>query len=141
MFFADTMKKLKLTLLFLMTLTLMISTLMLSPHQADAAYKKKWRSVGTFHSTAYTPYDPGSGGRTALGWNIRSSKKKVIAVDPRVIRLGSKVKVYYKGKYKGTYTAADTGGAIKGKRIDILMYSRSEAFKWGRKNVSLKVYK
>jgi len=39
----------------------------------------------------------------------------------------------------GTYTAADTGGAIKGNKIDILMYSQSAALNFGRKTVTVKV--
>lgn len=97
-----------------------------------------WKTITNVSATAYTPYDPGSGNLTAIGWNIKSSKKKVVAVDPRVIPLRSTVKVYYKGKLKGTYTAADTGGAIKGKKLDILYYSRSEAFNWGRRTVTVK---
>ena len=97
-----------------------------------------WKTITNVSATAYTPYDPGSGNLTAIGWNIKSSKKKVVAVDPRVIPLRSTVKVYYKGKLKGTYTAADTGGAIKGKKMDILYYSRSEAFNWGRRTVTVK---
>jgi len=96
-----------------------------------------WKTVTNVSATAYTPYDPGSGGYTAIGWDIKSSKKKVVAVDPRVIPLRSTVKVYYKGKLLGTYTAADTGGAIKGKKLDILYYSRAEAFKWGRRTVTV----
>jgi 3D (Asp-Asp-Asp) domain-containing protein len=97
-----------------------------------------WKTVTHVSATAYTPYDPGSGNLTAIGWNIKSSKKKVVAVDPCVIPLRSRVKVCYKGKLKGTYTAADTGGAIKGKKMDILYYSRSEAYNWGRRTVTVK---
>jgi 3D (Asp-Asp-Asp) domain-containing protein len=97
-----------------------------------------WKTIKNVSAIAYTPYDPGSGNLTAIGWNIKSSKKKVVAVDPRVIPLRSTVKVYYKGKLKGTNTAADTGGAIKGKKMDILYYSRSEAFNWGRRTVTVK---
>lgn len=93
----------------------------------------------TMNASAYTPYCKGCSGKTALGWNVRTKKHKVVAVDPRVIPLGSKVQVLVGGKSMGTYTAADTGGAIKGKKIDILMYSQSEAIKFGRKTVTVKV--
>ncbi|TCI22190.1 3D domain-containing protein [Exiguobacterium sp. SL-9] len=98
-------------------------------------------SVKTYkmNASAYTPYCKGCSGVTALGWNVRAQKRNVIAVDPRVIPLGKKVQVYVGGKLMGTYTAADTGGAIKGNKIDILMYSQSAAINFGRKTVTVKV--
>ncbi|WP_215189949.1 3D domain-containing protein [Exiguobacterium sp. s6] len=91
------------------------------------------------NASAYTPYCKGCSGVTALGWNVRAQKRNVIAVDPRVIPLGKKVQVYVGGKLMGTYTAADAGGAIKGNKIDILMYSQSAALNFGRKTVTVKV--
>lgn len=56
-----------------------------------------------------------------------------IAVDPRVISLGSKV--YVEGY--GYAIAEDIGGAIKGNRIDIFVTSESEAQSWGRRSVNV----
>ena len=87
-------------------------------------------------ATAYTPYCAGCSGITATGINIRANKGiKVVAVDPSVIPLGSKVWV----EGYGYAIAGDTGGAIKGNKIDILVHSKSEAYKWGRKTVRIKV--
>ena len=65
---------------------------------------------------------------------------KVIAVDPNVIPLNSKV--YVEGLYGawdyGYAIAADTGSAIKDLKIDLYMDTHEEALQWGRKNV--KVY-
>ncbi len=58
----------------------------------------------------------------------------VVAVDPRVIRLGSRL--FIEGY--GTAIAADTGGAIRGNRIDLCMDSLRSAINWGRQPV--KVY-
>ena len=60
---------------------------------------------------------------------------KVIAVDPNVIPLGSKVWV----EGYGYAIAGDTGGAIKGNKIDVLVQSKQEAIQWGRKKVRIKV--
>lgn len=57
-----------------------------------------------------------------------------VAVDPRVIPLGTKV--YVEGY--GHAECLDTGGAIKGNRIDLYMDSREECFEFGRRDV--KVY-
>ena len=87
-------------------------------------------------ATAYTPYCDGCSGTSATGINLRAnSGLKVIAVDPSVIKLGSKVWV----EGYGTAIAGDTGGAIKGNKIDILVQSDAQARNWGRKKVRIKV--
>ena len=87
-------------------------------------------------ATAYTPSCSGCSGISATGINLRSgSGLKVIAVDPSVIKLGSKVWV----EGYGTAIAGDTGGAIKGNRIDILVQSESQASNWGVRKVRVKV--
>jgi len=59
----------------------------------------------------------------------------VIAVDPNVIPLGSKV--YVEGY--GTAVAGDTGGAIKGNRIDVLVPDSGKAANWGRRTIQITV--
>lgn len=87
-------------------------------------------------ATAYTAYCNGCSGVTRTGLNLRKNPNlKVIAVDPRVIKLGTKVHV----EGYGYAIAGDTGGAIKGKKIDVFMPNKSEAYQWGRKNVKVKV--
>ena len=58
---------------------------------------------------------------------------KLIAVDPSVIPLGSRVWV----EGYGEAIAGDTGGAIKGHKIDVLMPSDADARNWGRKTVKI----
>jgi 3D (Asp-Asp-Asp) domain-containing protein len=73
-------------------------------------------------------------GRTATG-----SKPKIgtAAVDPRVIPLGS---ILFIPGY-GWARAKDTGSAIKGHKIDVWLPSKSQALKWGRKKLKVKVYR
>lgn len=90
----------------------------------------------TVSATAYTAYCVGCSGTTATGQDLRSNpNQKVIAVDPTVIPLGSKVWV----EGYGTAIAGDTGGAIKGNKIDVFIPSQSAALEWGRKNITIKV--
>ncbi|WP_214823718.1 LysM peptidoglycan-binding and 3D domain-containing protein [Exiguobacterium algae] len=90
----------------------------------------------TVEATAYTPYCAGCSGITATGIDVRSNpNQKVIAVDPSVIPLGSKVWV----EGYGEAIAGDTGGAIKGNRIDILMPTQEQALNFGRKTITIKV--
>ncbi len=90
----------------------------------------------TFESTAYTANCTGCSGTTATGINLHANpSSRVVAVDPNVIPLGSKVEI----KGLGTFTAADTGGAITGRKIDIFMQSRNDALSWGRRNVQVRI--
>ena len=82
-------------------------------------------------ATAYTAYCSGCSGKTATGVNLRSNPNiKVIAVDPKVIPLGSKVHV----EGYGYAVAADTGGAIKGNKIDVFLSSKAGCDEMGEKN-------
>lgn len=90
----------------------------------------------TMRATAYTAYCEGCSGVTANGTDIRSNPNlKVIAVDPRVIPLGTKVWV----EGYGEAIAADTGGAIKGNKIDVFIPTEGQARQWGVKNVTVKI--
>lgn len=83
-------------------------------------------------ATAYSPEE--SNGITKLGYNIRNNPNlKLIAVDPAVIPLGKKVWV----EGYGVAVAGDTGSAIVGHRIDVLMPSKQRAISWGRKTVKV----
>ncbi|RWR08597.1 LysM peptidoglycan-binding domain-containing protein [Siminovitchia fortis] len=90
----------------------------------------------TVTATAYTASCNGCSGVTATGIDLRANPgQKVIAVDPSVIPLGSKVFV----EGYGTAIAGDTGGAIKGNKIDVFVPSKSEAMNFGVKTVKIKV--
>jgi 3D (Asp-Asp-Asp) domain-containing protein len=90
----------------------------------------------TVSATAYTAYCNGCSGITKTGINLReNSDLKVIAVDPNVIKLGTKVHV----EGYGYAIAGDIGSAIKGNKIDVFIPTKSEAYKWGRKNVKITI--
>ena len=87
-------------------------------------------------ATAYTAFCTGCSGITATGINLKANPHlKVIAVDPSVIPLGSKVWV----EGYGYAIAGDTGGAIKGNKIDLFMPDRAAALAFGRKQVKIKI--
>ncbi len=86
--------------------------------------------VLTMSATAYTH----TGNKTYTGiW----PSVGIVAVDPKVIPLGTRL--YIDGY--GYATAMDTGGAIKGNKIDLFFETRAEALKWGRRNVQVFVLK
>lgn len=84
-----------------------------------------------------TAYDPTAGSMTASGTRARVG---AVAVDPRVIPLGSKLYIESMDGFAsyGYATAEDTGGAIKGNRIDLFYSTNAQANRFGRRNV--KVY-
>ncbi len=84
----------------------------------------------TFRATAYCLQ-----GRTAMGGGVR---RGIVAADPRILPLGTRIQVSA-GSYSGTYTVADTGGAVRGRILDVWVPSRSEAMRFGRKNVMVSV--
>jgi 3D (Asp-Asp-Asp) domain-containing protein len=84
----------------------------------------------TYTATAYSLR-----GRTASG---RPVARGLIAADPRVLPLGTRVRIDA-GSFSGEYVVADTGGAVKGRRIDIWTPTSGEAMRFGRRAVKLTV--
>jgi len=91
------------------------------------AYDGSYATLGTYNPRTCTGAVP--------------TANYTVAVDPKVIPLGSKLYIETSdGSYVfGTAKAEDTGGAIKGKRVDLFMGSRSEALSFGRRTVNVYV--
>ncbi|WP_186321329.1 3D domain-containing protein [Bacillus sp. FJAT-22090] len=101
-----------------------------------------WIAYEATHYSAFC--NTGCTGTTAYGYDVKNTiyeqGYRVIAVDPKKIKLGSLVEV--KTSY-GTFKAlaGDTGGNIKGFRIDILVESDKVAYSLGREKVQVRVLK
>ena len=105
-------------------------------HASCFSWQRRAGKKSYVTSTAYTANCNGCSGTTATGVNLHANPNaKVIAVDPRVIPLGTKV--YVEGY--GYAIAADTGGAIKGNKIDVFFPSKQMLIDWGRKKVKIKI--
>jgi len=74
-------------------------------------------------------------GRTASGKPVA---RGLIAADPRVLPIGTRVRVEA-GAWSGEYVVADTGGAVRGRRIDIWTPTSGEAMRFGRRAVKLTI--
>lgn len=87
-----------------------------------------------FVATGYSANDPAQGTNsiTATGKEVHEG---IVAVDPNIIPLGTKIEV----KGLGTFVAEDTGGKIKGNRIDIFFDSKKEAKEFGKKGVWVRI--
>jgi 3D (Asp-Asp-Asp) domain-containing protein len=93
-------------------------------------------------ATSYGPPWGGiqGSGVTADGTNLRSNPKMYgVAVDPNVIKLGTLLYIWPNPfNYKGPFKAFDTGGAIKGNRIDFYDWrGRASQNQWGRRTVKV----
>lgn len=104
-----------------------------------ASKPSNYSHVKTFQATAYdaSPADNGIwAGQTSTGMPLVYG---VVAVDPRVIPYGTKMYIESAdGQYVYGYAiAGDCGGAIKGNKVDLFFPSRSDCYKFGRRNVNI----
>jgi 3D (Asp-Asp-Asp) domain-containing protein len=107
--------------------------------------KPKTTNTSTFVATAYTAYcNTGCIGVTRTGIDVSDTTHykgfRVIATDPSVIPLYSEMIIHYDG---GSFKAiaVDTGFAIKGSRIDILVSNKDKAWNFGRQEVQVEITK
>lgn len=104
--------------------------------EATSSESSNQQETLTVTATAYTADCTGCSGITATGINLKNDRnKKVIAVDPNVIPLGTRV--YVEGY--GEAIAGDTGGAIKGNKIDIHVPTKDQAYQWGVRTVDVTI--
>lgn len=110
-------------------------------NESHTAQKEKKSDEQKFQATAYCETGKGCikgryNGITKSGIKVR---RGIIAVDPKVIKLGTLVEIIEPKNYAGIYLAADTGSAVRGKIIDIWMPSYKEAISFGRRKVLIKI--
>ena len=120
------------------------------PQFAEASYKysnfsfdifmfkakpKKNFYQSKFIVTAYSadPSENGGSNKTRLGKKVRPG---IVSVDPRIIPMGSKIVI----PGYGIGIAGDTGGAIRGKRLDLCLASRHQEGRWGRRRLLVTIY-
>jgi len=107
-------------------------------------YSKVLNMTATAYTASYkdTGKKPGDSGFGITYTGIKA-KKGVIAVDPKVIPLGTKVYVEVAGNTPdyGFAVAADIGGAIKGNKIDLYFDDQNYVDRWGHKRVKVYILK
>ncbi|HYE88850.1 MAG TPA: 3D domain-containing protein [Vicinamibacterales bacterium] len=85
-----------------------------------------------FQATAYC-----KGETTASGVGVRTG---IAAADPAVLPVGSVVRLETPNpRYSGVWTVMDTGPAVRGRMVDLYLWSCKEALQFGRRNVRLTV--
>lgn len=99
----------------------------------DIGNYKKGKNLGKFRLTAYCPCkicSEGWGRSTSLGVKARS--KHTVAADKKLLKLGTWIIINDQ-----LYRVEDTGGAVRGKVIDIFFDTHSETTKFGTKNANV----
>ncbi|WP_194943394.1 3D domain-containing protein [Bacillus subtilis] len=110
-------------------------------NEKKPAKQNAWQ---TFEASAYTADCPeGCSGVTATGLDVTGTiyhaGKRIIAVDPSVIALGSMVEIKQADGTTFEAVALDKGGYIKGAKIDVLVANEADAVQFGRQSVQVRV--
>ena len=103
----------------------------------------------TAHEAANPAPAPAASGTTSFvatayssGWKTASGtppQRGIVAADPAVLPLGSRIRVRGAGSYSGDYVVRDTGGKIQGRKIDIYIPKHAQAKRFGRRHVKVEV--
>jgi len=103
--------------------------LLLFLHWDAAAYRRlvRFRCAATAYAQS---------GTTRMG---TFTHRGVVAADPHVFPLGTRIRVTGAGAYSGTYVVADTGSKVRGWHIDIYIPLEEEAVQFGKKVVLVSV--
>lgn len=102
------------------------------PVKKEPIEKTFWMDLGTFEITAYCTGTCCSSGTGITASGTVATVGRTIGVDPDLIPLGSTVKIVFEDGTEHIYKAEDTGSAIKGNIIDLLVSSHSEGIQFGR---------
>lgn len=106
-----------------------------SPTVGPQSVRPEYATPGSsmlFNASAYC-----KGTTTASGIRVRAG---IAAADPALLPIGSVVALSTgDASYDGVYTVLDTGPLIKGRRLDLYIWSCFEALRFGRRNVEVTV--
>jgi 3D (Asp-Asp-Asp) domain-containing protein len=114
--------------------TLLVALSLLLPC-AVADDKHKQPSGRSGKAKRFTAYAYSSGRLTSLGQKPVAGI--TIAADPKVLPMGSRVRISGAGAYSGVYRVGDVGSSIKGHKVDVFVRSLEEAKQFGRRTVEV----
>ena len=87
--------------------------------------------ASNFRATAYCLK-----GKTANGGSVR---RGIVAADPRILPLGTRITIDA-GSWSGSYIVTDTGGGVRGNKIDVWVPTCSEARQFGSRSIKVRVH-
>jgi rare lipoprotein A len=103
-----------------------------TPHSATVRARRSRHPIMRMQATAFTP----ASNATAAG---TVPHEGIVAADPAVLPLGSRIRVTGANSYSGIYTVTDTGNKVRGRHIDVCLLSAAEAKQFGKKVVRVQV--
>ena len=105
----------------------------------DAAASHTMRMLVTAYCPCKTCCGPDARGITASGATVKANGGRFVAADPRLFDFGDKVSVpgYHGGM---AVPVLDTGGDIKGRRLDVYFPTHAQAKRWGARWVTVEVH-
>ena len=112
--------------------------------QAEQYKKQTDNETGYWGEYEVTAYSQESGTITSTGIDLNSRYAKylnIAAVDPQVIEYGSILLIKFADGSVKAFIAADCGGLIKGKKLDLYFTDKEEAIQFGRQKLLVKVIK
>lgn len=100
--------------------------------------------LGKFNTSHYTARCTGCTGITASGYNVRNTiytreGYRIVAADTRVVPMGTIIKVTYGNGKSFKAKVLDKGGSIKGRKLDILVATKQEAYRLGRVTTKVEI--
>jgi 3D (Asp-Asp-Asp) domain-containing protein len=93
-----------------------------------------WAAPARYHAFKATAYCQRGITRSGIPVHVG-----VVAADPRVLPLGTRIRVTHAGRYSGVYLVADTGAKVIGHHIDLFIPSLRVAKEFGRQTVLVAV--
>jgi 3D (Asp-Asp-Asp) domain-containing protein len=116
---------------------LLVAVSLLPTLCASAADRKHKQPMARQQKVSFVAFAYTSKGLTAEG--KKPVAGKVIAADPQVLPMGTRVRVSGAGPWSGEYRVGDVGPKIKGNKIDVFVPSLLEAKEFGRRKVLVTV--
>lgn len=96
-------------------------------------------SAGSVPRSGYSVYEATAYSQSGITTSGVPTQRHVVAADPDLIPIGSRIKIKGAGRYSGEYVVADTGRNIQGRRIDIYMPNEKSCVRFGRKKIRVRV--
>jgi len=115
---------------FTTSAVLILTAVQSSAWQRPHARRSKARAL-RFEATATST--------TGITKSGLTTTEGLVAADPSVLPLGSRIRVSGAGSYSGVYTVADTGAKVKGRKIDLYVPTAAEAKQFGKRTVTVRV--
>jgi len=118
------------------SILLVAVSLLLAPWASTADPKHK-QPMNRHERGSFTAYAYTSNSQAMTAEGKPPVPGLTIAADPKILPLGSRVRLTGAGPWSGEYRVGDVGGQIKGHKIDIFMRSREEAIRFGKREIEV----